>query len=150
MLDFFEINKRAMNGPYCTERDFDMNIFVPKLREVVKKYGIIYQPGTPINEDDDLADRVFQAALDLCVETGVFVTDTSRIIKCTREEFLEALREAPSAPEFGEGADRKTMLGRKPESDAPPWCFVGAGGATVSNEDVSVPSRGGLRAHPPR
>ena len=40
MLDFFEIIRRALNGPYYSEQDFDMKVVVPKLRQVVKKYGI--------------------------------------------------------------------------------------------------------------
>lgn len=138
MIDFFEVTRRALTGPYSTERDFDLELFVPTLREVVKKHGVEYAPGNPVNWDDDLADRVFAAALDLCEATGVYVSDTSRIIKFTREEILEALRDAPSAPMFGEGADRKAMIGRKPDSDTPPWCFIGAGGATCSDTDVYV------------
>ncbi len=37
MLSFSAIIDRALNGPVCTERDFDFGIFVPHLRRVVKK-----------------------------------------------------------------------------------------------------------------
>jgi methylamine--corrinoid protein Co-methyltransferase len=111
---------------------------VPKLRQVVKKYDIRFDPDRAVANDDKLADDVFQAALELAEATGCYCTDTSRVIRFTREELLEALRDAPTAPEFGEGRDRKAMLGRKPESSIPPWCFVGAGGATCTNTDVYV------------
>jgi len=138
MLDFFEIIRRSLNGPYYSEQDFDMKVFVPKLRQVVKKYGLHWDGKTPISNDDQLADNVFQAALELCVDTGTYCTDTSRVIRFTKEELLEALRDAPSQPFFGEGRDRKAMLARKPESSDPPYCYVGAGGATCSSEDVFV------------
>jgi methylamine--corrinoid protein Co-methyltransferase len=138
MIDFFEVIRRALNGPYFSEQDFDMKVVVPKLREVVKRYGLRCDPDNPVPNDDQLADDVFQAALDLCVETGVYCTDTSRVIRFSREELLEGLRDAPSAPQFGEGRDRKTMLGRKPDSSLPPWCYVGAGGAICSSEEVYV------------
>lgn len=138
MINFFEVIRRALNGPYYTERDYDLKVMVPKLRELVKKYDIRYDPENPVPNDDKLADDVFQAAVELAAATGCYCTDTSRVIQFTKEEIMEGLRDAPAAPVFGEGFDRKTMLGREPESDVPPWCFLGAGGATCSNEDVYV------------
>ena len=63
MISFFEIVERALNGPYYSEKDFDMKIMVPKVRVIVKKYDIRYDPETPIPDDDKLADDVFQAGL---------------------------------------------------------------------------------------
>ena len=122
MLDFFEIIRRSLNGPYYSEQDFDIKVVVPKLRQAVKKYGIRWDGKTPVSNNDQLADDVFQAALELCVDTGCYCTDTNRVIRFTREELLEALRDAPAVPVFGEGRDRKVMVGRKPESTIPPWC----------------------------
>ena len=47
MLSFSEVVYRALNGPICTERDFDLDIFVPNLRKVLKKYDIKYDPQSP-------------------------------------------------------------------------------------------------------
>ena len=138
MVTFFEIVKRALNGPYSTEWDFDLELLVPKLREVVRKYEIHFDSEDPIPVDDRMADNVFAAALELCAETGCYCTDTNRIIQFTREEIAEALQEAPRKPQFGEGRDRKAMVGREPECDIPPWCYVGAGGATCTDQDVYV------------
>jgi len=44
MLSFATIVDRALSGPICTERDFELGIFVPNLRKVVEKYGIKYDP----------------------------------------------------------------------------------------------------------
>jgi len=138
MIDFFDVIKRALNGPYYSEQDFTLKIMVPKLKAVIKKYGIRYDPATPIPSNDQLADDVFRAGLELCAEIGCYCKDTSRVIRFTVDEIEEALRDAPSQPFFGEGRDRKAMLARKPESSDPPYCYVGAGGSVVTSEDVFV------------
>jgi len=134
MVNLLEIIDRSLEGPFTSENDFDLNIFVPKLREVVEKYKIKYDPENPLSCDDDMADRVFKAGIELFAQVGVYCTDTERIIKFTEEEILEGLAEAPCSPVFGEGSDAKALVARKPESDITPWCFLGSGGAAVSNE----------------
>jgi methylamine--corrinoid protein Co-methyltransferase len=138
MIDFFEVIKRALNGPYFSEQDFTLKVLVPKLRAVIKKYDIRYDRTTLVPSNDQLADDIFQAGLELCAEVGCYCKDTSRVIRFTTEELLEALRDAPSQPFFGEGRDRKAMLARKPESIDPPYCYVGAGGSVVTSEDIYV------------
>ena len=110
MIDFFEVIKRALNGPYYSEQDFNIKLLVPKVREAVKKYGIRYDPETPVPDDDQLADNVFQAGLALCEEVGCYCKDTSRVIRFSREEILEALKDAPVNPVFGEGRETDPTL----------------------------------------
>jgi len=138
MVNFMEIIDRALKGPFYSEKDFDLKVFVLKLREMVKKYEIKYDPENPIPSDNDLADRVFKAGVEFYTNVGTYCVDTERIIKFTEAEIEEALVTAPSAPVFGEGKEAKALVGRKPESDIPPWCFIGAGGAAVSNEELFV------------
>ncbi|MFC1950268.1 monomethylamine:corrinoid methyltransferase [Chloroflexota bacterium] len=138
MVNFMEVIDRTLKGPFHPEKEFDLKIFVPKLREVIKKYEIKYDPENPIPSDDNLADRVFKAGVELYASVGTYCVDTERIIKFTEEEIEEALVTAPSAPVFGEGKEAKALVARKPESNIPPWCFIGAGGAAVSNEELFV------------
>ena len=42
MINYSEVVERALNGPPCLERDFELEIFIPNLRSVVAKYGIKY------------------------------------------------------------------------------------------------------------
>ncbi|MBM4449110.1 MAG: monomethylamine:corrinoid methyltransferase, partial [Chloroflexi bacterium] len=86
MLSFDEVVERALTGPICTERDFDLGILVPNLRKVIEKYGIKYDPQNPVPNDDDLADRVWEAGMEFLVETGVYCLDTERRIIFSREE----------------------------------------------------------------
>lgn len=138
MISFFEVIKRALSGPYCTPDDFAMRIMVPKLKATVKKYDIKWDRETLVPDDGQLADRLFDAGLELFTEVGVYCTDTSRVIRFSKEEVLEGLCDAPHAPVYGEGADATPMVARRPESSAPPFYFMGAGGGIVSTEDVLV------------
>lgn len=136
MIPLIEIIDRSLTGPYCIQEEFDLNVFVPKLREVTRKYKIKFDPEMPIPWDDDLADRVFQAAVEFYSQVGTYCIDTERIIRFSESEILEGLKSAPFEPTFGEGRDCKRLFPRKPESQIPPWCFLGAAGAPVSSEEI--------------
>ncbi len=133
MISFLEVFKRSQTGPYMPEMGFDL-AFNQKVMETVRKYGIKYDPERPIPKDDQMADDLFQAGMEFYEKIGTYCVDTHRVIKVTREEILEALATAPTEPVFGEGKDAKALLVRPPESDLPPWCFIGACAVAVSDE----------------
>ena len=137
MLSFSEVVYRALNGPICTERDFDLAIFVPNLRKVLQKYDIKYDPQNPIPADDDFADRVWEAAMEFLVATGMFCLDTERRILFTREEIEGALQTGPSGSVYGDGKDARIMPRRYPEDKTPPWCS-GCGAGPVSKEEYVI------------
>ncbi len=134
MINFYEVIDRAMTGKYCTNEEFELELFSTKVRELVKKYDIMYDPQNPIPSDDNLADRVFEAGIELYKEVGTYCPDSERIIKFTEKEMLEALDEAPDYSIIGEGKDARKLVARAPESEIPPFCFIGAGGSAISNE----------------
>mgnify|MGYP001024620135 CR=1 FL=1 len=136
MVSFAEVINRALTGPYYSEKDYNLKLFVPKLRETVKKYEIKYDPENVIPLNDDLAERVFKAGVELYSNVGTYCVDSHRVIQFTEAEIREALATAPSAPIFGEGKDAKALVARKPESNIPPWCFLGACGVAVSSEEI--------------
>ena len=133
MLSFDTVVERALTGPICTERDFDLDIFVPNLRKIIEKYGIKYDSQNPVPSDDGLADRVWEAGMEFLVETGVYCLDTERRILFTREEIEGALESAPRNVVFGDGRDARLMPRRVPEDKTPPWCS-GCGAGPVSTE----------------
>ena len=95
MISFSTVVDKALTGPICTERDFDLEIFVPNLRGVLAKYDIKYDPNNPVPADDDLADRVWQAGIEFLLKTGVYCVDTERRILFTKDEIEEALKAGP-------------------------------------------------------
>jgi len=138
MLSFWTVVERALAGPICTERDFELNIFVANLRKVVAKYGIKYDPQHPVPSDDDLADRVWEAGLEFLVETGVYCVDTERRIIFSREEIEGALASGPCGRVFGEGKDARVMPRRVPADKTAPWCSVGPTSSPLSSESYYV------------
>ena len=79
-----------------------------------------YHPDIPVNQDLALADRYFEAGLELAELIGVQCTDTETVIRFTRKELLNALQQAPEALVLGSGTDRVTLKARKPEDTTKP------------------------------
>jgi len=131
-----DVTRRAENGPICMEKDFDFKIMRLKLKEVIGEYDIKYDPSQLVPNDDSLADAVFNAALDLYLETGTYCLSTHRQIKFEEAEIKEALRNAPSQITFGEGQDARVMTNRRVEDQSPPLCLT-SGGCEIS-EDIYV------------
>ena len=78
-----EVLHRAETGPVIEEADFERKLVAPAIKQAVEKNGIEYDGETVVNSDDDLADRVFQAGMEVAVEVGLFCQDTSRRITWT-------------------------------------------------------------------
>jgi methylamine--corrinoid protein Co-methyltransferase len=134
MIDFLEICRRASTGRLIQETKFDRERFFPKVMDLVKKYKIQHDLDNPVSQDNGMADAIYEAAVDLMVDVGVYCTGTQRVIEFSREEVLEAIRNAPGACWFGEGHDRRLFKSRKPDDASPSWCHVGSGVATSSEE----------------
>ena len=136
MISVLDVLDRAANGPIVSVKDYDMKRFIPKVQEMVKKYKIKCDPKNPCPWDDDLADRVYQAAMDLYIDVGTYCTDTGRVIQFTRDEVEQAAYECPKEAYFGEGPDRVVFRGRTPDSPEIPHCHVGSG--TDTTEEVAL------------
>lgn len=134
MLSFWTVVERALEGPICMEREFEINIFVANMRKVIEKYGIKYSPQNPVPSDDDLADRIWEAGMEFLAETGLYCIDTERRIIFSREEIDGALASGPCGSVFGEGKDTRVMPRRMPEDKTPPWCSVGPTSSPLSSE----------------
>ncbi len=112
MASIFEVLSRAENGPYIKEDEYNMKLFKTN-KQLIKKYGIRYSKETPIVFDKEMADGLFQAALELCEIMGMMCVDTSRIINFTREELLAAIYQTSKELLLGAGKDSRVMRGRR-------------------------------------
>jgi hypothetical protein len=119
----WEIQGRSNTGPFCDEDEFLPKIFAPKLREIIKKYEIKYDPKTPVPADDKMADRIWQAGWELFREVGLYNTDTHRIIKLSDEEIKEALYATSDRYWVGAGKDAVEWKHRSVEDTEPPFCI---------------------------
>ena len=103
-INMKEILQRAETGSFCLEKDFDLKLLIPEVRRVIKEYEIRFDPEIIIPNDNSLADDVFNAALDLYLETGTYCVSTHRQIKFKESEIKEALRNAPKIIEIVTGS----------------------------------------------
>ena len=131
---YFDVIQRSIEGPICTEADFDMNHIYKNLKKIQKKYGIKVEADTLINFDDDLADRVWNGAIEFLANSGVYCKDTSRIIQYTEAEIRQAIRMAPDHTVFGEGNDRVEEVYRDVDSTRPPVSLGGSINVPCPNE----------------
>lgn len=134
LIDFME---RATSGPIVLEDDFNMKCLIPNVRKIVKDFSIKYTPENPVPADDDFADRLFEAAIEFVVRTGIYCDDTNRVIKIERDEIIEAVENLPTGFYFGEGRDRRFFRSRRPEDERTPWCHVGTG-IVATSEDIAL------------
>jgi len=134
LIDFME---RATSGPIVSEDNFNLKILIPNVRKTVKEFNISYTPENPVSADDDLAERLFEAAIEFVLRTGVYCDDTNRVIQFERDEIKEAVENLPEGSYFGEGPDRRLFRSRKPEDARPPGCHIGTG-IVASSEDIAL------------
>lgn len=139
-----DVLERAHKGPVCKENEWNIKVIPQTMAEQARKYGLqnTCDPSNLINQDDDLADRFFQAGLDAAVETGMLCTDTHRVIKFSREEILSAVEQAPEEFWLGEGDQRVYFKHRQIEDPSPPVWIAPLSIAVT--EDIFVPMVEGI------
>jgi len=133
MTDLWDVYQRSETGSFVKEADFDRRVGTVAA-QAVKKHGLRFDREQVIPEDDDLADRLYQAGLDLFLELGVYCKDSSRLIKFSRSEVEWALRHAPVSVTYGQGRETRTMRFRGVEDPNPPFCVNTPVGCTVGEE----------------
>jgi len=134
LLDFM---RRATSGPILSEDDFNMKRLIPNVRNIVREFDICYTPEIPVPADNALSDRLFEAAVEFIVRTGIYCDDTNRVIEFARDEIFQAIDNLPGFATFGEGRERRVFKPRKPEDKQQPWYHVGTG-IVASSEDISL------------
>lgn len=113
LLDVLE---RMESGPIIEEEDFDMNLVPETMARLQEKYDIrLPADGPIIPDDDELADRLFEAGLEMAETIGVLCTDTGRRMMWTRNEILDAINVAPDHSTIGVFPDEHTQHKRLPE-----------------------------------
>lgn len=139
ILRMVEILDRAHTGPVCPLKEWNVRVIPNNVSQKLKEHGLrgAFDPENPINTDDELADRFFQAGFELAVETGVLCQNTERVIKVTEEELRIAVRDAPSELVLGKGDDAVVLKHRKPEDKHPALCSAPT--AVVFSEEMFGP-----------
>jgi len=137
--EFANILDKAENGPMLDINDWDQVYIYQTIKDLVQKYDLkidIQDPGVP--SDDDMADRVFQAAMDLAVQSGVYCTDTQRQMIFTREELEKVLARVPEEVQIGEGSETRVIKKRTVDQEGHVTIGGGFWGVVVP-EDLLLP-----------
>lgn len=103
---------RSITGPICFTDDFDKKVYWPAVKRITKKYDITYNPEQIVPLDDEMLDRVWEAAIELFLEVGVLNIDTKRIMKFSRKELLECVQNTADRFTVGCGKDEITPIHR--------------------------------------
>lgn len=125
------VEQRSETGPYMKESDFDMAV-AKQIADLVKRYGIKFDRKTVVPADDDLADRVYQAGLELVLALGIYNQSTERRIIFSRQEVEAAVATAPAAVTLGTGRDQVVMRHLAVEGRAPAVVSSGPTGTPCS------------------
>jgi methylamine--corrinoid protein Co-methyltransferase len=133
MIGFWDVYKRSETGPYVKEQEFDRQVGIVANR-LVQEHGIRFDRERVIPSDDGLADEVYEAALELFLELGIYCRDTSRLIRFSRGEVEWALKHAAATVTYGQGPDTRVMRHREVEDSLPPFCLNTPVGCTVAEE----------------
>ena len=129
--------ERAETGPICLEKDFELKVLVPKLKDVIRQYGIRFDSENIVPSDDSLADDLWKAGLELYIEVGTLCTSTHRRILFEEDEIHEAMKNFPGRLVVGYGRDSREMLHRKIEDTTRPFCLFSPD--ITCDEELFVP-----------
>lgn len=137
MIRFWDVLERAEGGKSLPEKQWDRLIGEVGAK-VVSDYDLKYDPEDPVPSDDALADRMFEAGVDLFARTGIYCLDTGKVLEFTRDEIMETLEVAPDEAIYGSGNDTVVTPHRQVEDARDPVVNFSAVGTPVT-EDLFVP-----------
>jgi methylamine--corrinoid protein Co-methyltransferase len=129
---------KAEHGSYVDPQVFDHHCVFETTKALINKYDIRWDEETLVPSDDDLADRVFAAGMELARETGVYCLDTRRRMTWSQQELDYVLGTAPSQVTLGLGDDQVTISKRVPEQATRVPIASGAMGIPV-REELFIP-----------
>lgn len=133
-----DILDRMERGPVTDEKEFDTKFIAANIKRLVKEYDIKFDGVNLVNTDDDMADRCFQAGLELAETAGVFCTSNGRRLVWSRREILDTIKYAPPSIVIGTSHDAHREHRRDPEDPRPPTVIGGPIGQTLP-EDLFLP-----------
>jgi methylamine--corrinoid protein Co-methyltransferase len=128
-----EIVERSEKGPYMKEGEFERALS-KRTAELVKQYNLKFDPQVPVPSDDGMADRLYQAGLELFLDMGAYNQTTERRIMFTREEVEEIVAAAPNKLVLGTGRDVVIMHHREIEGTIPATVLSGPTGTPASEK----------------
>jgi len=135
-LTVCDVYDRFLKGAKMSESDWDYKVIPMNAAELKNKYKLDFGNNI-VPEDKDMANRLFQAGMEMLVTTGFYNCDMKRVAKFTEEEIWEGIKKTPTSLVLGEYRDAVKFEPRHGNSPKKPVIQGGPTGAPVS-EDVFV------------
>ncbi|MDD5468044.1 MAG: monomethylamine:corrinoid methyltransferase [Anaerolineales bacterium] len=130
---------RAENGPVLEEREWDQVYIYRTISELAEKYDVRWEKNCGcVPADDALADRAFEAGMELATRCGLFCLDTRRRMIWSREELDQLLASCPARVVIGSGDDQVVIARRRPD-DLTRVATVGGAYGTQVPEELFIP-----------
>jgi methylamine--corrinoid protein Co-methyltransferase len=137
MIQFWDIIERAEQGKSLDVNDWDRQVG-KVAAEVVARFDLKYDPENPVPADDGLADRMYEAGIELFTRLGIYCIDTGKVLQFSRQEVLEALENAPDHVVYGSGHNTVDIPHRTVEDPRDPIVNFSPVGTPVT-EELFVP-----------
>jgi methylamine--corrinoid protein Co-methyltransferase len=137
MIQFWDIIERAEKGKSLDVNEWDRMVG-KNAAEVVSKFDLKYDPENPVPADDALADRMFEAGIELFERLGIYCIDTGKVLQFSRREIIEALENAPDHVVYGSGHNTVDIPHREVEDPRDPMVNFSPVGTPVT-EELFVP-----------
>jgi methylamine--corrinoid protein Co-methyltransferase len=134
-----DLVQRSLEGPLVEVEEFNNKNITQGLARVIRGYNLKVTKEHIINFDDDLADRVWEAAIDFLASCGVYCQNTSRLILYSKDEIRAILNSAPENVWLGEGKDAVQEVARKVGDPRRPLLMGSPIGSPIQ-EDFFVPA----------
>ena len=122
------------SGEYLDEETWDLEKVADTTREVVKKYGIAWDPEVLIPDDPKLIAALFHGGIELASRLGVYVRDTQRIVPYGEDLIQLGLESMPRKLKMGEGKDARILFARKVMDHRPPLIWGGSPGTALPED----------------
>ena len=127
---------RFVKGKKVDEAEWDYTIIPQNATELKNKYKLDFGK-TFIPEDNKTKNDLFQAGLEMLVNTGFYNMDLKKVMHVTEEEVWEGIKKTPTKLILGEGRDIARFYPRHGNSPVKPIIQGGPTGSPIS-EDVFV------------
>lgn len=132
-MNIYEFYDRAKVGEKCTQDDWDLMTIPMNAMELKQKYELDFK-GEFVPTDNDMVERLFNAGFEMLLNSGIFVTDLSRVVKYTEEEIWESINNPQRAFYLGSGRDQVKVFKREVGDKRKPIIQGGPTGSPVSEE----------------
>jgi methylamine--corrinoid protein Co-methyltransferase len=135
-LNICDTYDRFKKGKKVDENEWDYTIIPQNATALKEKYHLDFG-NTFIPEDNEVKNNLFQAGLEMLVNTGFYLKDMGKVLHITEEEVWEGIKRTPTKLILGEGRDIARFYPRHGNSPVKPIIQGGPTGSPIS-EDVFV------------